>query len=116
MPAHVLTTTGAASQSRSLCVYGLSLDPKTKQLHKAGHRHRLTTIECRLLSTFMRHANQILSRKFLMKEVWETDYYGDCRTLEVYVHRLRRMIEPDPTRPRVLQTVRGRGYRFSLPE
>lgn len=71
-------------------------------------------MEARLLEVFMRHPNKILKRAFLMKEVWETDYIGDTRTLDVHVHWLRQKIEEDPSRPRLLRTIRGIGYRFGL--
>jgi len=69
---------------------------------------------CRLLEVFMRNPEKVLTRKFLMKEVWETDYLGDTRTLEVHICWLRKKIEEDPDRRCYLRTVRGVGYRFSL--
>jgi len=60
----------------------------------------------------MRHPNQVLNYKFLMREVWETDYVGDMRTLQVHVSWLRSKIEKNPRRPTRLRTVRGVGYRF----
>jgi len=71
---------------------------------------------CRLLEVFMRNPGKVLDRGFLMKEVWETNYLGDTRTLEVHVCWLRKKIEDDPYRPRYLRTVRGVGYHFSAPE
>ncbi len=51
-----------------------------------------------------------------MKEIWETEYLGDTRTLSVHVRWLRLKIEENPSRPRLLRTVRGVGYRFQVPE
>jgi DNA-binding response OmpR family regulator len=95
-----------------LTVDGLRLNLDTKELQNGHGVVRLTPKECQLLATFMRHHSQILSHKFLMKEVWETDYVGDTRTLQVHVCWLRRKIEANPRRPNRLRTVRGVGYRF----
>ena len=64
----------------------------------------------------MRHTDEILTRSFLMKRVWKTDYVGDTRTLEVHIHWLRKAIEKDPSSPARLRTVRRIGYRFEAPE
>ena len=90
-----------------LSACGLVLDLTAKQVLTDGQPRRLTPKECRLLATFMRHPGRILSRRFLMKDVWETDYVGDCRTLEVHVCTLRRKIGHH-----LIHTVRGIGYRF----
>jgi two-component system response regulator RegX3 len=68
--------------------------------------------EFELLETFLRRKGRLLTRDFLIEEVWGTDYFGDTRTLDVHVKRLRRKIEQDPHEPRHLQTVRGLGYKF----
>jgi len=91
---------------------GLRLNLETRQLQNGHGVVHLTPKECQLLATFMRHQSQVLSHKFLMKEVWETDYVGDTRTLQVHVCWLRRKIEENPRRPNRLRTVRGVGYRF----
>jgi DNA-binding response OmpR family regulator len=76
---------------------------------------RLTPRQAGLLEVFMRHAGQTLTRKFLMETVWETDYMGDTRTLDVHVRWIRERIEEEPSSPRYLRTVRGIGYRFGVP-
>ena len=63
----------------------------------------------------MEHADEALSRGTIMKEVWETDYLGDTRTLDVHIRWLREKLEDDPSHPRLIITVRGVGYRF-LPQ
>ena len=72
--------------------------------------------EARLLAVLMQHAGAIVSRATLMKEVWETDYLGDTRTLDVHICWLRHKIETDPTRPQYIVTHRGMGYQLRLPE
>ena len=101
-----------AQAPQVLAVDGLRLDLETRELQNGHGVVRLTPKECQLLAIFMRHQSQILSHKFLMKEVWETDYVGDTRTLQVHVCWLRRKIEANPRRPNRLRTVRGVGYRF----
>jgi two-component system, OmpR family, response regulator RegX3 len=68
--------------------------------------------EFELLETFLRRKGRLLTRDFLIGEVWGADYYGDTKTLDVHVKRLRRKIERDPHRPAHLLTVRGLGYKF----
>jgi len=63
----------------------------------------------------MRHPGETLTRPFLMKQVWDTDYIGDTRTLDVHIHWVRHAIEEDPKSPVYLRTVRRVGYRFESP-
>lgn len=90
----------------------LALDPDERVLYNGDTEHRLTPKECRLLLTFLQHRGEVLTRQFLMKEVWETDYIADTRTLEVHVHWLRNKIEFTGRSPTFLHTVRGIGYVF----
>lgn len=76
---------------------------------------RLTPKLARLLEEFVRHPNEVVSRRQLMQNVWNTDYVGDTRTLDVHVRWIRESIEKDPARPKLLRTVRGKGYIFSVP-
>ncbi len=66
-----------------------------------------------LLDHFMRHPNEVVSRRQLMHDVWETDYIGDTRTLHVHIRWLRQVIEEDSAEPQLLRTVRGQGYIFT---
>lgn len=77
---------------------------------------KLLPREARLLAALMRYPGEIVSRATLMKQVWETDYLGDTRTLDVHICWLRRKIEEDPTRPQIIVTHRGMGYRLNVPE
>jgi len=82
---------------------------------KCGAREeRLTPKESKLLEVLMRHAGEVVSRKTLIKQVWETDYTGDTRTLDVHVSWLRSIIEPNSLKPRYLKTLRGQGYRLDV--
>ncbi len=68
--------------------------------------------EFELLETFLRRPGRLLTRDFLIEEVWGPDYFGDTKTLDVHVKRLRQKIEVDPHHPEHLLTVRGLGYKF----
>ena len=68
--------------------------------------------EFELLEAFLRRKERLLTRLFLIEEVWGADYVGDTKTLDVHVKRVRQKIEDDPHQPRHLVTVRGLGYRF----
>jgi len=79
-----------------------------------GHAH-LTPKQCQLLAMFMQYPNQVISREDLMKEIWDTHYLGDTRTLDVHIRWLREKIETDPTHPKFLVTQRGVGYKLIVP-
>ncbi len=100
------------STGGKLCVDGITLDVEYSQVTAPNGTHHLTPLERRLLQLLMRHPGQVLSRSRLMKEVWETDYLGDTRTLHVHICWLRRKIEEDPSRPGRLVTHRGVGYEL----
>lgn len=69
-----------------------------------------------LLLVLMRQAGKVVERESLFHQVWETDWLGDMRTLDVHIRWLRQKIEDDPSNPRYIQTVRGVGYRFATTE
>ncbi len=101
--------------SREIQAGPLVLDPDTRTLQKGRESLYLRPKEATLLALFMRNPGKVLSRQEIMKQVWETDYIGDTRTLSVHVRWLRLKIEDDPNAPRFLRTVRGVGYRFEVP-
>jgi two-component system KDP operon response regulator KdpE len=73
---------------------------------------RLTPTEWRLLEALIRHPGKLVSQRQLITEVWGPAYTDDTSSLRLYVNRLRRKLEPDPSRPRHLLTEPGMGYRF----
>ena len=77
-----------------------------------GEDVRLPLKEFELLEMFLRNPGRVLTRGQLIDRVWGSDYVGDTKTLDVHVKRLRAKIEPDPSTPSYLVTVRGLGYRF----
>lgn len=69
-----------------------------------------------LTEIFFRNPNQTLERRHLMQEVWKTDYMGDTRTLDVHIRWIREILEPESGKRQVIKTVRGIGYRFTVPD
>jgi len=98
--------------ARILAAGDLRLHLDTHKVHSHGTIHHLSPKQFSLLQTFLRHPARVLTRRFLMREVWDTDFVLDTRTLDVHIHWIRRKIEPDPSNPRYLRTVRGVGYFF----
>jgi two-component system response regulator RegX3 len=78
----------------------------------AGESVPLPLKEFELLELLLRNAGRVLTRGQLIDRVWGADYVGDTKTLDVHVKRLRAKIEPEPSRPRHLLTVRGLGYKL----
>ena len=77
---------------------------------RGDHESHLTPKQVRLLEVLLRHPGEVLSRAFLMKQVWDTDYLDDTRTLDVHIHWVRKAIGDDHKSPVCLRTIRGAGY------
>lgn len=77
---------------------------------------QLTPKQALLVETFLTNPGMVLDRRTLMEKVWQTDYMGDTRTLDVHIRWIRQLIESDPSKPRYLRTVRGVGYRLDVSE
>jgi DNA-binding response OmpR family regulator len=77
-------------------------------------QYHMTPKSVALLYYMMTHHDQVLSRSELMQNVWDTTFLGDTRTLDVHIRWLRERIEDDPSEPKLLTTVRGRGYRLAV--
>jgi DNA-binding response OmpR family regulator len=97
---------------RSLTVGKLALDLERQKLVRGSKNFSLTPKEFILLRALMEHPGQIVTRKALMKQVWETDYMGDTRTLDVHIRWLREKVEDNPSKPQRLVTLRGEGYKI----
>lgn len=80
----------------------------------SGDDVRLPLKEFELLEMFLRNPGRVLTRSQLIDRVWGADYVGDTKTLDVHVKRLRAKLEPDPSNPHYLVTVRGLGYKFEV--
>ncbi len=86
-----------------------------EQRYEVWHDDRpveLTSLEFKLLLTLAQHAGMVLSRVQLLEMVWNYDFYGDERVVDVHIGRIRQKLEPDPAQPQYILTVRGVGYKF----
>ncbi|HQZ21888.1 MAG TPA: response regulator transcription factor [Thermoflexales bacterium] len=89
----------------------VAMDLTAHRVFVNGEEVKLSYKEFELLATLMRNKGAVLTRQFLITQVWGYDFEGDMRTLDVHIRWLREKIERDPSQPAVLQTVRGVGYR-----
>lgn len=101
-----------ASAPSTLERSGVVLNFDTRQVSKAGRPLNLRYKEFELLALLMSKAGQVVSRAEIFDAVWGTEWLGDTRTLDVHIRWLREKIEENPSQPRLIQTVRGVGYRF----
>jgi len=109
----------AATGGRSadeIVVGDVTLDPRTWSVTKAGESVEATRREFELLRLLMENAGTVLTREQLMEEVWDPNWFGPTKTLDVHVSTLRRKLSDDPSAPRYIHTVRGVGFRFASNE
>ncbi len=92
----------------------IRLDVERRRVRCLGKSTKLTPRLITLLKMLMEKPGEVVERDVLFKKVWETNYTGDTRTLDVHVSWLRRAIEVDPLKPKFLKTVRGVGYRLDV--
>lgn len=93
---------------------GHRLDLRALELHANGRAYRLTVMEADLLAYLVRHAARVVSRKAILEEVWGLHEDTDTRAIDNFIVRLRRYLETDPAKPKLIVTVRGVGYRLQL--
>jgi DNA-binding response OmpR family regulator len=101
-----------SSQERVLVFGDLRIDPNVREVTVRDAPVTLTAREFDLLHHMASHPKRVFTRDQLMETVWDYAFAGDTSTVTVHMRRLREKIEPDPARPRYLQTVWGVGYRF----
>jgi DNA-binding response OmpR family regulator len=102
------------STSEAIEVGGMILDTKDATLRKNGSEIHLTPKETKLMSLLMQNVGKVVSRSELMQNVWNTEYLGDTRTLDVHICWLRQKIEDNPRIPELILTRRGQGYELRL--
>ena len=104
---------GPAGPAEEVLTAGpVRMDVGRHEVTVRGQTVPLPPKEFELLEVLLRRRGRLLTRESLIDEVWGPDYFGDTRTLDVHVKRLRRKVEEDPHRPAHLVTVRGLGYKF----
>ncbi len=92
----------------------INLDLSTRTVATPNGRYTMTPKQCALLKLFIAHHGEVVKRRHIMERVWETSYLEDTRTLDVHIRWLRERIEPNPSKPIYLKTVRGTGYCFQI--
>lgn len=92
---------------------GILLDDEKHRVYKDGGEIEMTHREYELLKFMMQNRGIAYSRDALLSNVWGYEYAGETRTVDVHIRQLRRKIEEDDANPQIIETVRGRGYRFT---
>jgi two-component system response regulator RegX3 len=92
--------------------HGIVLDTERHHLSVRGNPQPLPLKEFELLELLMVNAGRVLTRGQIIDRVWGSDYFGDTKTLDVHIKRLRSKVEENPSEPTIIVTVRGLGYRF----
>ncbi len=102
--------------SRKMHIHELAIDNESYEVYKGDQLIDLTYREFELLYYLARHVGQVMTREHLLQAVWGFDYFGDVRTVDVTIRRLREKIEDDPSRPEYIITRRGLGYTMRNPQ
>lgn len=118
--AHLRRTNAAAqvqetSAVQGLRIHNLQIDPEMFVVYKNGEVLDLTHREFELVYYMARNCGKVMTREHLLQAVWGYDYYGDVRTVDVTIRRLREKLEDDPSRPEYITTRRGLGYVMRNP-
>jgi two-component system response regulator MtrA len=118
MPEHVARARAALRRATAvpadpvIAVDDLEIDPAGFRARKGGEDLQLTATEFKLLLELARRPGQVFTRELLLERVWNYEFLGDSRLVDVAVQRLRAKIEDDPRNPQRITTVRSVGYRF----
>lgn len=114
--ASIQNTEAAKEETNDIEVGDLTVHPDAYIVSKRGESIELTHREFELLHYLAKHIGQVMTREHLLETVWGYDYFGDVRTVDVTVRRLREKIEDNPSHPTFLVTRRGVGYYLRSPE
>jgi DNA-binding response OmpR family regulator len=93
-------------------VHGVRVDSNAHRVWRGDEEVELTPKEFSVLALIISDAGHVVSRQRLMHEIWDEDYYGSTRTLDMHISSLRRKLHDDPSHPQLITTVRGVGFRF----
>ena len=106
----------AAERDKPLAAGSLTLDPGRRSATHNGRELELTRKEFELLELLLREAGSVITRERLLDEVWDVNWFGSTKTLDVHISSLRRKLGDDSAAPRYIHTVRGVGFRFDAPD
>jgi two-component system, OmpR family, response regulator RegX3 len=117
----VLRRTGGAADTpdkpaEPVAVGDLEVDPAARRARLKGEELQLSRKEFDLLAELVTHAGRVVTREDLMARVWDENWFGSTKTLDVHVRWLRQKLDDAPDSPRYLHTVSGVGFRFTAPE
>jgi two-component system response regulator RegX3 len=110
------TAAPAPAGGSDLQVGEIRMDLDTRTVTKGGEPVELALKEFELLRMLMESAGRVVTRTALMDEVWDPNWFGPTKTLDVHVSSLRKKLADDPATPRYIHTVRGVGFRFASPD
>jgi two-component system response regulator RegX3 len=102
----------AMASGDALEVGDVALDPERHEVYVRGSAVALPLKEFELLEILLANAGRVLTRETLIDRVWGPNYFGDTKTLDVHIKRLRSKIEDNPSSPRRITTIRGLGYKY----
>ena len=105
-----------AAPAEPMVIGELEIDPGARTVRLAGEPLRLARKEFDLLAELARHRGQVVLREDLMSRVWDVNWFGSTKTLDVHIRTLRRKLGDDSANPRFIETVRGVGFRLIAPE
>lgn len=105
-----------AAEQQSLTFGRLAIDPARREVMLSGQIVSLTALEFDLLYCLASKPGHVWRRAELLQEVWDYEYVGDQRVVDVHIGQIRRKIELDANQPSLIQTVRGVGYKFEAPQ
>ncbi len=105
-----------STKQKEIIIGDLTVDPDAYQVLKRGDPVDLTHREFELVHYLARHIGQVMTREHLLQAVWGYDYFGDVRTVDVTVRRLREKVEDNPSYPLWIVTRRGVGYYLKYPD
>ena len=103
---------GAVANNEVLSGGPVILDPERHEVRVRGDLVSLPPKEFSLLHLLLARKGRLVTRHFMLEEIWGPDYFGDTKTLDVHVKRVREKVEENPREPHHIQTVRGLGYKF----
>jgi two-component system, OmpR family, response regulator VicR len=112
----IINIAGLEEETNEITIGSLTIHPDAYVVSKRGETIELTHREFELLHYLAKHIGQVMTREHLLQTVWGYDYYGDVRTVDVTVRRLREKIEDSPSHPTWIVTRRGVGYYLRNPE
>lgn len=107
---------GDRTSASAVAVRDVTIDPERHVVTVRGEPVRLPLREFELLWVLMSNAGRAMTRDQLIDKVWGSDYFGDTKTLDVHVKRLRAKVESDPSNPERIVTIRGLGYKYERPK